>query len=193
MSDQFYQMYLEELRAIPACSQEEIVVLLQQLPDEGAVKRLAEGSLSYVAEEAKHHVKEGVELSDLIQEGNMALMLMLRHYSDSRDQEKETGEARFLRLRELAVKTAMEQLVAEQAQNDQTAEKLAASVNVLNVVTTKLAQELGRQATLSEIAEKMKLSEDEVQILMKTAISAVNVDRSAAAEASESEEESTRG
>ena len=60
--------------------------------------------------------------------------------------------------------------------------KLTASVNVLNVVMTKLAEELGREPNLSEIAAKMQMSEDEVQAVMKEAINAVAVDRSEAAQ-----------
>ena len=70
----------------------------------------------------------------------------------------------------------------KQKQSEQTAEKLTASVNVLNVVMTKLAEELGREPNLSEIAAKMQMSEDEVQAVMKEAINAVAVDRSEAAQ-----------
>ena len=54
--------------------------------------------------------------------------------------------------------------------------------DVLNVVMTKLAEELGREPNLSEIAAKMQMSEDEVQAVMKEAINAVAVDRSEAAQ-----------
>ena len=47
---------------------------------------------------------------------------------------------------------------------------------------TKLAEELGREPNLSEIAAKMQMSEDEVQAVMKEAINAVAVDRSEAAQ-----------
>ena len=77
---------------------------------------------------------------------------------------------------------AMEAVTEEQKQSEQTAEKLTASVNVLNVVMTKLAEELGREPNLSEIAAKMQMSEDEVQAVMKEAINAVAVDRSEAAQ-----------
>ena len=46
----------------------------------------------------------------------------------------------------------------------------------------KLAEELGREPNLSEIAAKMQMSEDEVQAVMKEAINAVAVDRSEAAQ-----------
>ena len=47
---------------------------------------------------------------------------------------------------------------------------------------TWLAEELGREPNLSEIAAKMQMSEDEVQAVMKEAINAVSVDRSEAAQ-----------
>lgn len=188
MANQFYEMYIEEMKAIPPCTEEEIRSLLQKLEEASARKRLAEGSLCYVAEAAEQFAEQGVEKSDLVQEGNMALMLMISRYRDYPQKETEEPEKQFIKLREIAVETAMKQLVEAQKISSETQEKLAASINVLNIVTTKLAEELGRQATLTEIAEKMQMSEDEVYTLMQTAINAVSVDRSAAA-ASVSQEE----
>ena len=44
----------------------------------------------------------------------------------------------------------------------------------MNEVTSRLAQELGREATVEEVAEKMQLPVDEVKELMKTALNAIN-------------------
>ena len=168
MENQFYQMYLDELSEIPECTNEE------------AVKRLTEGSLAYVVREAAKYAGNDVEISDLVQEGNMALLLVLKNYASH----PVVGDAvsYFNQLRERAVHMAMEAVTEEQKQSEQTAEKLTASVNVLNVVMTKLAEELGREPNLSEIAAKMQMSEDEVQAVMKEAINAVAVDRSEAAQ-----------
>ena len=188
MSNQYYEMYIDEIKSIPACTEEEIRELLARMEDRAVRSRLAEGSLRCVVEAAQEYADQGVELSDLVQEGNMALMLMLSHYQDSAAQDDENPVARFLRLRDIAVNTAMKQLVEEQRRSSKTQEKLAASINVLNVVTTKLAEELGRQATLQEIAEKMQMTEDEVYTLMQTAINAVSVDRAEAAASVQEEE-----
>ena len=162
MENQFYQMYLDELSEIPECTNEEMEALLNSLPNEEAVKRLTEGSLAYVVREAAKYAGNDVEISDLVQEGNMALLLVLKNYASH--------------------PVVMEAVTEEQKQSEQTAEKLTASVNVLNVVMTKLAEELGREPNLSEIAAKMQMSEDEVQAVMKEAINAVAVDRSEAAQ-----------
>lgn len=180
MENQFYQMYLDELSAIPECTKEEIESLLKSLPNEEAIKRLAEGSLAYVVREAANYTGKDVEISDLVQEGNMALLLVLKNYAAHPAADGD-AVSYFETLRERAVHMAMEAVTQDQKQNEQTAEKLTASVNVLNVVMTKLAEELGREPKLSEIAEKMQMSEDEVQTVMKEAINAVAVDRSEAA------------
>ena len=71
MENQFYQMYLDELSEIPECTNEEMEALLNSLPNEEAVKRLTEGSLAYVVREAAKYAGNDVEISDLVQEGNM--------------------------------------------------------------------------------------------------------------------------
>ena len=181
MENQFYQMYLDELSEIPECTNEEMEALLNSLPNEEAVKRLTEGSLDYVVREAAKYAGNDVEISDLVQEGNMALLLVLKNYA-SHPVVGDDAVSYFNQLRERAVHMAMEAVTEEQKQSEQTAEKLTASVNVLNVVMTKLAEELGREPNLSEIAAKMQMSEDEVQAVMKEAINAVAVDRSEAAQ-----------
>lgn len=181
MENQFYQMYLDELSEIPECTNEEMEALLNSLPNEEAVKRLTEGSLAYVVREAAKYAGNDVEISDLVQEGNMALLLVLKNYA-SHPVVGDDAVSYFNQLRERAVHMAMEAVTEEQKQSEQTAEKLTASVNVLNVVMTKLAEELGREPNLSEIAAKMQMREDEVQAVMKEAINAVAVDRSEAAQ-----------
>lgn len=181
MENQFYQMYLDELSEIPECTNKEMEALLNSLPNEEAVKRLTEGSLAYVVREAAKYAGNDVEISDLVQEGNMALLLVLKNYA-SHPVVGDDAVSYFNQLRERAVHMAMEAVTEEQKQSEQTAEKLTASVNVLNVVMTKLAEELGREPNLSEIAAKMQMSEDEVQAVMKEAINAVAVDRSEAAQ-----------
>ena len=178
MENQFYQMYLDELSEIPECTNEEMEALLNSLPNEEAVKRLTEGSLAYVVREAAKYAGNDVEISDLVQEGNMALLLVLKNYA-SHPVVGDDAVSYFNQLRERAVHMAMEAVTEEQKQSEQTAEKLTASVNV---VMTKLAEELGREPNLSEIAAKMQMSEDEVQAVMKEAINAVAVDRSEAAQ-----------
>ena len=156
MENQFYQMYLDELSEIPECTNEEMEALLNSLPNEEAVKRLTEGSLAYVVREAAKYAGNDVEISDLVQEGNMALLLVLKNYA-SHPVVGDDAVSYFNQLRERAVHMAMEAVTEEQKQSEQTAEKLTASVNVLNVVMTKLAEELGiGEITLRDIVKELE-------------------------------------
>lgn len=175
MANDHYELFLEEIKDIEECSEAELTMLAASLPDEKSKNRIAEGSIPYVVKQAEEYVKSGVDISDLVQEGNMAVVLLAEKYR----------EGDFIKLRELAVKTAMKQLIEEQQASTKTADKLAVSINVLNEVATRLAASLGRQATISEIAEKMQISEDEVSTLMKTALNAIEIDREGAAENAE--------
>ena len=55
------------------------------------------------------------------------------------------------------------------------AEEMAARVNVLQEVSKRMAEELGREANLSELAERMKMTEDEVREIMKITMDALSI------------------
>ena len=177
------RMYLKEIGTVPLLTADEEMELAKKKAqgDESAKERLIEANLRLVVSIAKRYTGRGMSFLDLVQEGNMALLLVLKNYA-SHPVVGDDAVSYFNQLRERAVHMAMEAVTEEQKQSEQTAEKLTASVNVLNVVMTKLAEELGREPNLSEIAAKMQMSEDEVQAVMKEAINAVAVDRSEAAQ-----------
>ena len=82
-------------------------------------------------------------------------MLVLKNYA-SHPVVGDDAVSYFNQLRERAVHMAMEAVTEEQKQSEQTAEKLTASVNVLNVVMTKLAEELGiGEITLRDIVKEL--------------------------------------
>ena len=92
MHDDVYQMYLEEVKRIPACSPKEEQELLQRVKagDRGARERLLEGTLHFVIELAGRYRNRGLGAGDLVQEANMALLLALDVYEegDFREQVK---------------------------------------------------------------------------------------------------------
>ena len=54
-------------------------------------------------------------------------------------------------------------------------EEMLARVNVLKEVSKRMAEELGREATVAELAEKMKMTEDEIRDIMKLTLDAMSV------------------
>ncbi|RGY96950.1 sigma-70 domain-containing protein [Clostridium sp. AM58-1XD] len=167
MHDDFYQMYLEELEQIRNLEREEEEKLLFRLSqgDMSVRDRLIEGNLKTVLEYAKEYENQGVVMNDLVQEANMALTFAVGGF-DGGD---------FQTYLEDEVRKALESVVAEQKQEAEIEEEMLARVNVLQQVSSMMAKELGREATVDELAEKMKMTPDEIKGIMKIALDAVNV------------------
>ena len=164
--EDFYQMYLDDLSEISQCTAAERELLLARAVkgDGGAKKRLVEGHLKAVCNMAAEYAGGPVPAGDLLQEANMALVLAVEEYKD-RD---------FLENLETAVKKALEEIIEDQRQALKTGEEVAARVNVLQEVSKILAKELGREATVEELAEKMKMSEEEIREIMKITLDAIS-------------------
>ena len=167
MHDDFYQVYLEELEMVPQCTAEEEAMLIRQILNgtEAGRSRLIEGNLKKVLSYAKDYADRGLPMNDLVQEANMALTALAMEYE----------EGDFQELLKQKVCNALEAAVEEQKREAEIEETVAARVNVLQKVSQVLAEELGREATVEELAEKMKMTADEVKDIMKTALDAVNV------------------
>ena len=167
MYDDFYKMYLEELEAVAEAGPEEELSLLERLAagDVSARERLIEGNLKRVLEYAKEYDGRGLPMGDLVQEGNMALTALAMEYESGAFQE-------LLRER---VRACIEAALEEQRMEAEIEENVAARVNVLQEVSRVMAKELGREATVEELAAKMKMTEDEIRDIMKVTLDAVNV------------------
>lgn len=167
MHDDIFQMYLEEIEGIKVCTPEEEAALLPALlaGDEAAKSRLLEGNLKTIADLVQPFAGQELPLGDLIQEANVALILLLNEYQggDFRSQLKAQVES--------AVRSALD----EQKAADQTGEEMLARVNVLKDISARMAEELGREATVEELASKMKMTEDEIKSIMKLTLDAMSV------------------
>ncbi len=167
MHDDVFQMYLDEIKEIEACSPQEEEELLKRLTagDEAAYARLLEGSLQAIAELVRPFAGQGLPMGDLIQEANVALIMTLKSWQG--------GDFRTL-LKE-QVEAALQAAVDEQKGAEQVEEEMVARVNVLRKVSEVLAKELGREASVEELAAKMQMTEDEIRAIMKLTLDAMSV------------------
>ena len=81
---------------------------------------------------------------------------------------------------EKKVRAAIEDALQIQNRETKIEEEMAARVNVLKDISASMARELGREATLAELAERMKMSEDEIRDIMKLTMDAMKVSGRAA-------------
>ncbi len=167
MHNDSYQMYLNEIGKTSSCTEEEAKDLLARMKagETGARERLLEGMLKYVAELAGGYQDRGILTADLVQEANLGLLMAVNEY--------ESGD--FHELVRLRAVSMMEAILDEQKQQREVQEELLARINVLQKVSQVLAEELGREATVAELAEKMKMTEDEIRIIMKETLNAMSV------------------
>ncbi|MCD8168572.1 MAG: RNA polymerase subunit sigma-70 [Clostridiales bacterium] len=168
MAENFYEMYLEEMGGIAPLTGQEKPDLLKETAkgNAGARNCLVEGSLRHVLDLAAEYEGRELPMSDIVQEANTALMLTAIEYDGSEEWDS---------LLARRVREAVELALEEQKAEAEIEETMAARVNVLQTVSQMLARELGREATLQELAAKMKMTEDEIKDIMKLALDALTV------------------
>ncbi len=161
----FFKMYEEELEGIVPCDLVETNQLLEKIQagDIIAKNRLIEGYLDRVIEVAKAYPADELSIAELVAEGNVALAMAVETFT-SGDFESHVLEK---------IHEAMKGALEEETMSEETAQRLADKINALNEITTKMAEDLGREATLEEISKIMSMEEEEVKALMKLALDAM--------------------
>lgn len=163
----YYRMYMADLKGLPPFSKTRETALLKQFlgGDTSVGQSLIEGRLRFAAKTAALYRGQGVILMDLIQEANMALVMAVSKY--------EGGSFEELILTE--IKSAIEAALAEAGSAADVERYLASQINSLMIVTARLAEGLGREATLAELSEKMHMPEESVRELVKMAMDAMTL------------------
>ena len=168
-AEDIYRVYMEEIAAIPPCSEAENEKLLGEIRNgnKAARERLIEGNLKNALFFVQDYINKGVPMADLIQEASMELMMLA----------DEGFEGSFEKLLESRIRVRMEEIINDQKKEADIKEEMLARVNVLQEVSKSMAEELGREAKLSELAERMKMTEDEVREIMKVTMDALSMSK----------------
>lgn len=166
-AEDIYRVYMEEIAAIPPCSEAENEKLLGEIRNGNKEARepLIEGNLKNALFFVQDYINKGVPMADLIQEASMELMMLA----------DEGFEGSFEKLLESRIRVRMEEIINDQKKEADIEEEMLARVNVLQEVSKSMAEELGREAKLSELAERMKMTEDEVREIMKVTMDALQM------------------
>ena len=168
-AEDIYRVYMEEIAAIPPCSEAENEKLLGEIRNgnKAARERLIEGNLKNALFFVQDYINKGVPMADLIQEASMELMMLA----------DEGFEGSFEKLLESRIRVRMGEIINDQKKEADIEEEMLARVNVLQEVSKSMAEELGREAKLSELAERMKMTEDEVREIMKVTMDALSMSK----------------
>jgi RNA polymerase primary sigma factor len=161
------KLFEEEIQAFTECSAEEMQSLLQKDKDDSeAVNRFLEGNLHRVLRIAGEFESEPVDFMDLIQEGSLAVLDFFRKEEAWTEDTSESLDQ--------CIRSQIRVFTDEEKQSLETAKELASKLNMLDFLTTKIAEKTGREATIEELSKAMDLPEDEIDYLLRVALSAVN-------------------
>ena len=156
------RMYLKEIGTVPLLSAEEEIRLAKRKAegDVNAKERLIEANLRLVVSIAKRYVGRGMQFLDLIQERNLGLIKAVEKYDYSKGFKFSTYATWWIR-------QAITRAIADQARTIRIPVHMVETINRLIRTSRQLLQELGREPTPEEIAEKMEMPVERVREIMK--------------------------
>lgn len=171
----FYEMYLDEMHAAAGHSAHELPELFSSLlsGNQAAAGALSELYLPLVIKLSENFDHMGLSHSDLVAEGNLALYEGILEYASRPDASSDIES--FEHFLSSYISDSMRNALNAEIGSFRISSHLTDRVNALNDASTELAKELGREATLEELCERLSQGEDEVKELMKISINALTV------------------
>ena len=162
------RIYLRDIGRIPLLTSEEerevARLLAEGTPEEqaDARQRLSEANLRLVVSIARHYAGRGMSLLDLIQEGNLGLIKAVEKFDYRKGFKFSTYATWWIR-------QAITRAIAGQGRTIRIPVHMVETINKLIRISRQLLQELGREPTHEEIAERMGISASKVQEITRLA------------------------
>jgi len=162
VADDSVRLYLREIGKIPLLNAEEELALAQRVVsgDKDAKDKMAEANMRLVVSIAKRYVGRGLDLLDLIQEGNTGLLRAVEKFDPDKGFKFSTYATWWIR-------QAITRAIADQARTIRIPVHMVETINKLLRTQRRLTQELNREPTNEEIAKAMEIDVDKVEHIMK--------------------------
>lgn len=152
------RLYLEELAGVPACGDVQLLAQRYAAGEEAAAAALVNGMLGLAVELSKEYMGRGILLLDLIQEANLGLWQGIGSYQTGDVQ----AHCRWW------IRQALSKAVILQARAADVGQKLRQGLEDYRQADEHLLTQLGRMATLEEIAVFLHITPEEADMYQKT-------------------------
>lgn len=165
------KVYLKEIGRIPLLSPEEEIEYAIRIADNDvqAKQRLAEANLRLVVSIAKRYAGRGLQLLDLIQEGNLGLIKAVDKFDYTKGFKFSTYATWWIR-------QAITRAIADQARTIRIPVHMVETINKVKKASSQLLHQNGREPTAEEIAEFLDMPDDKVREIMRIAQEPVSLE-----------------
>lgn len=162
IADDSVRLYLREIGKIPLLKADEELALAQRVVagEKDAKDKMAEANMRLVVSIAKRYVGRGLDLLDLIQEGNTGLLRAVEKFDPDKGFKFSTYATWWIR-------QAITRAIADQARVIRIPVHMFETINKLLRTQRRLTQELNREPTNEEIAKAMEMEVEKVEHIMK--------------------------
>ena len=169
------RMYLKEIGKIPLLTPEEELEVAKDLVSDdektrdAARKRMSEANLRLVVSIAKRYVGRGMQLLDLIQEGNLGLMKAVEKFDYTKGYKFSTYATWWIR-------QSITRAIADQARTIRIPVHMVETINKVLRTSHSMVQSLGREPTTQEIAAELHMDVQKVEEILKIAQEPVSLE-----------------
>jgi len=165
------EKYLQEIGRVDLITAEEEVELARRIKqgDKSALEKLTKANLRFVVSVSKQYQNQGLSLPDLINEGNLGLIKAAQRFDETRG-------FKFISYAVWWIRQSILQALAEQSRIVRLPLNKIGNISRINKAFALLEQQYERAPTISELAELLEMTLDDVKQTIKNSNRHVSMD-----------------